>query len=1170
MHSEETRVNVDRSAQGTSMVRLLAAGLVLLVCGWIVLSLSTRSRTAAATPLESSLASPVAFARNLPAQKSGDLTRAHNLFAGLPLVFEPNEGQTGLNPADSHAFFIARGPGYTLLLGSQGATLNLVSGHSTKHTLSKHDTGLTHIESLQMKFARANPHPGMTASGRLSGVSNYFLGSDRSRWRSAIPQFARVNYENVYSGINLVFYGNQGHLEYDFQVAPGADPAQAELEFDGAKRLELNHGDLVIHGENGSLRLAAPVVYQQSSDRREPIAAKFVLRGRNRAGFAIGSYDHSRELVIDPVLAFSTYFGGSGDELNSFVAIDGSGNIYIAGSTTSPNLPVSAGVVQSTLSGAQNLFIAKIVPPLISPTGAASLAYVTYLGGSGSDTPVGIGVDAAGDAFVAGTTTSTNFPTTASAYQTSPEPGSSGTQHVFVTEVVGPDSTYPAQKLYYSTYLSGSGNDIATGMTIDSQGFVYVTGTTTSLKPQDYAVTSQFPVTNIPNTLPFQNIPRSPVIQFFVTKVFTQAAHQGSVYYSTYFGGGSSATTSPIAVGGNIAVDPTGNIYFTGTTNFIYTGSSPTSDFPILNAYQPCLDQAPPLVYVNPPTCSNTSTTSNTDGFVAKLNPNPVTTTSQASQLLWSTYLGGTGTDSLTGIGLDSGAVNVYVTGTTDSPGLGVAANVTNAGTYQHCLDSPKTPANTACPTINPPVPTDAFVGRLTNPTVTTGTSLVNVALNYFSYLGGSGNDAGTALTVDTGNGAVVTGWTQSTDFPIFPTPQDGIQSTLNGPQDAFIARLYTNVITGQNTTSSWATYFGGTQTEQGTGVALDSNGAVYVAGQTNSPDLLVEKPLPSNEGGAYNGGYDTFLTQLTSASSLSVTGTLLLGPNQTYISAGNQATFTYIVTNNGPDLANTVIVSDDVRPLTTVIPVQFASATASSGICGGGSNGQSVSCNIPTLQAGSTAIVTIILTPTATATGNAATFNGGTVTATAVNNVTPAETSVSALMSDYALSVTPANVTVQAGFTASYQVQLTPHPVYATPIALSVTGLPIATNAVFTATPITLQGTSPGSTILNIGTTTRPINTIVSLFTRHFYAIWLPIPGMALFGLGSGGRRRRRIFGWMMFYWLLALIVFLPSCSGQIIQPPATGTPAGTYTLTVTATSGTDSKSQSIVLTVQ
>ena len=156
---------------------------------------------------------------------------------------------------------------------------------------------------------------------------------------AGVPQFARVRYENIYPGINLVFYGNQGRLEYDFQVAPGSDPAQAELEFKGAKGLELKDGALVIKGEGGSVQLEAPRVYQEIAGRQQAVEGSFVLRGANRAGFAIGSYDHSRELVIDPILSFSTYFGGSGDEHATSVAVDGGFNVYLAGSTTSPNLP---------------------------------------------------------------------------------------------------------------------------------------------------------------------------------------------------------------------------------------------------------------------------------------------------------------------------------------------------------------------------------------------------------------------------------------------------------------------------------------------------------------------------------------------------------------------------------------------------------------------------------------------------------------------------------------------------------------------------------------------------------------------------------------------------------------------------------------------------------------
>ena len=177
------------------------------------------------------------------------------------------------------------------------------------------------------------------------GKSNYLLGNDPAKWKRGIPQFARVRYENVYPGVNLVFYGNQGRVEYDFQVAPGADPKRAELEFDGAKGLAVQDGALVVTGENGSVRFDAPRVYQEIAGRQQPVEGSFVLRGAHRAGFSIGAYDRSRELVIDPILVFSTYFGGSGDELNNYVAVDQSFNVYLAGSTNSPNLPLYVGCI---------------------------------------------------------------------------------------------------------------------------------------------------------------------------------------------------------------------------------------------------------------------------------------------------------------------------------------------------------------------------------------------------------------------------------------------------------------------------------------------------------------------------------------------------------------------------------------------------------------------------------------------------------------------------------------------------------------------------------------------------------------------------------------------------------------------------------------------------------
>ncbi|HSY92773.1 MAG TPA: SBBP repeat-containing protein [Candidatus Binatus sp.] len=1182
-------------------VRVLAAGLMLLAAGCAVLGWGSRSRQTAANDA----AQPSAIAElgaTMPSQlgtehseAKGEVeSRARSLFAGLPLIFEPNRGQGNLDAADPRAKFVTRGSGYSLFLGSEGAILSVTSRDRPKRGTSKSGSGKQtasqiRVHSLEMKLAGANPNPTVTGADLLPGKSNYFLGNDPAKWRTAVPQFARVRYENIYPGINLVFYGNQGRLEYDFQVAPGSNPGQAELEFNGAKKLELKDGALVIKGEDSSVQFEAPRVYQEIAGRQQAVEGRFVLRGANRAGFAIGSYDHSRELVIDPILTFSTYFGGSGDEGSlligttrvfgrpTSVAVDGNFNIYLAGSTTSPNLPTTGTVFQPTLAAGatQNVYIAKIEPPLGQTP--AQLLYVTYLGGDGTDTPVGIGVDGAGDAFVAGTTTSNNFPTSATnAYQIVPEAGSAGTQHVFVTKL-----KFDATVLLYSSYLSGNGNDIASGMTIDASGFLYVTGTTTSGVANS---TDQFPASTLPFAQPFQSISRAAagVAQFFVTKVNPTAPQASSIDYSTYFGGGNSATNPPVATGGGIAVDTNGNMYFTGTTNFTYTGCAGCSntDFPILNAYQPCLNQPPPAIIVNPPQCTNTSEVF-PDAFVAKLNPNA----NQGQQLIWSTYLGGSGTDLGAGVALDTGAANVYIVGTTNSIDIGKSTiTVITSAPFQACLDNQFVAgSNPVQCTAVAGAPNDAFVARLTNPTSSTTTTPVNVALNYFSYLGGGGEEAGLAIAVDSGAGAVVTGWTQSTPaspFPVSP-PANPIQSALTGFQDAFFARLNTTTTTtvGQTPTGSWASYFGGNNTDsnsvlsEGTGVTLDVNQNAYFAGDTNSPDLQVQKPLVTaaavNPVNGYNGGYDSFVAQLGPAYSLSIAGFLTQGTNQQYISAGNPAQFTYLVTNNGPDLASELTLTDDLSSASTGVTLNFVSASVSAGTCGGGSTNTTVSCSLPPLQSGSAATVTIVVTPLPTG-GGVTGFNGGSVQVMGPGNIVQAHTSVSANMSDFKLAVTPPDKSVPAaGDTATYQVVLTPLPVYGSPISLACTGLPPGAACNFSSGTVTLAG--PGTSTLNITTTARPVTTIGSIFgARQFYAIWLAIPGLTLLGVGAGGdRRRRRMMGIFFAGALFALLLLQPACSTTTTQAPVSGTPAGTYKITVTATSDSDTKSGIITLTV-
>jgi uncharacterized repeat protein (TIGR01451 family) len=1171
-------VNVNRRWLGASKRRtcVLAAGLALLGGGWLLIGNAAHERlpfahvSALASQTDASRPAfqPSSHRAWTPASvtESAQL-HGRSLMSGLPLMFEPNDGQANLNASDPNVKFIARGSGYVLALGSEGATLSLRSHN--RSTSSK----AVHFETIRMKLAGANPQSRIHAIDPLPARTNYLLGNDPAKWRRAVPQFGRVRYEDIYPGISLVFYGNRGRLEHDFQVAPGADPSRAELEFDGARKLELQNGVLIIKQTGGELRLEAPRVYQQIDGREETVAAQFVLRGSNRAGFSVGAYDHSRELVIDPVLNFSSFFGGSGDELATSVAVDGAGFIYLTGSTDSPNLPLVAGTTpfQSSLSTtppATNVYVAKL-NPAASQANANPLVYVTYLGGNGTDAPApfgGIAVDGAGDAYVAGTTTSTNFPTTSTAYQTSITSG----QHVFVTEL-----NATASGLNYSSYLAGNGTDVASGMTIDAAADIYVTGTTTSNNTASLG--TQFPATGLPSVQAFQ--PNSKAAaglpQFFVTKVSTTSVGTGSIFYSTYFGGGSfagsgvvpcgvssSTPTGLVACGGGIAVDTNLNIYFTGTTNFVFTGTTGSTDFPILAAYQPCLDVPAQLVTIINPTCTPSSVPNPgaPDAFIAKfVNPNGVGVL-QGQQLQWSTYLGGSANDYAGGIALDPGAANVYLVGTTNSTDFTLP---TATGQFQS----------------KPGGGTDAFVARFPNLTPTSTTTLT---LGYFSYLGGSGNETGLAMVADNTNGGLVTGTTESTNFPFYPT-KGTIQSTLTGSQDAFVARLNTVVPPGANNqTGSWASYFGGATsdngnpaTTEGTGITLDTNQNAYFAGSTNTTDL--QETVPAGAPGSSNaGGNDAFVTQLRATPGVTISGVATLGTNQAFFPAGNPATFTYTVTNVGQDPAYNLVVIDNLSATTTStnVALTFDSASSTAGSCNTATTNGSVSCTIGSLQPGSIATVTFVVTPTANTSGTPASFNGGQVSIVGQNNILLAVTSVAAQMSDFGVSVFPSNNSVPAaGQTATYDVQLKPNPVYGTNVSLSCTNVPTAASCNFTpSNSISLQGSSPATATLNLTTTPQSITTASSQSgLRHFYAVFLGVPGLALVGVGIAGDRRRRLrlAGLFLLLVVIAQLLPLPGCASQQTQPPPTGTPPGTYSITVTATSGSDSKSVPIQLTV-
>jgi uncharacterized repeat protein (TIGR01451 family) len=1127
------------SGSGLVWVRTLAAMFVLLLAGSLLLG--SGSRRYALKALAPVPASPIPDSSKSSLRSKLD---ARTLLGQLPLIFEPNQGQ-----ADPEVKFFARGAGYSLFLEATGMVLAMPTAHLSPPGQSE--------QFVRMKLVGASVAAATSGTDSLPGKSNYLLGNDPHQWHSGIPQFAGVHYEDVYPGIDLDFYGNQGHLEYDFRVAPGADPSQAELQFDGATELGLSGGDLILTGRNeGGLRLQAPHIYQRDGDRDKTVAGRFVLRAANRVGFEIDSYDHGRELIIDPVLSLSTYFGGSGSETSPSVAADSAGNIYLVGSTTSPQTSFTSASTTTQTSfpsalsisstGPTHVFVAKI-NPLQPPT----VIYETFLGGSAADTSIGVGVDSGGQAYIVGNTASTNFPTSGIPYQTGPQTktqcaGSPTCTSVFVSLL---NST--GSGLNYSSYLSGNGNDQATGMTIDLNRDIFVTGTTTSNDAPANNVA--FPATLFP--VPYQVAPApGSSIQFFVTKVNTGIPSVGGIAYSTYFGGGSPAGAA--ATGGGIAVDATGNIYFSGTTNFynsgsgVYGDSGESEDFPILNAYQPCLDTPPPSILPNPNPCFAPATPYPTDAFVAKLNP----LGSAGTQLLFSTYLGGTSTDSGTALTIDSGAANIYLTGSTNSSDFVITTGV---AAFQFCLDTPPvTPPIVTCPVITAsPVPFDAYVARLSNPTQGTSGTPVDVALTYFSYLGGSGDDSGNAIAVDTASDALVTGSTNSTNFPV---TTGAIQSTLAGTQNAFFAHIDTTTVTGQTGVGSYVTYFGGNGVDSGTGIAVDQNLNTYFAGDTTSTNLQTANPLQST----LSGTSDAFVVKLGTATDVCLTCVAPTVSPLGVVSAGNEVTVTFTVTNEGPDPATGTSVSGTVPA-----GVTFNSATAGSGSCSTPAN-NTVVCQIPTLQSGSTSPVTFVVTPTI----------AGSFQATAqIFNVNNTSTNITAsapfIASAFSVQIAPSGQTVAAGLTAPFTVQVSPsNGVFAANVSLTCSSLPTGAACNFQNSTLSpLNGSA--STTLNLTTTAQPTTTVTSTgWHRSLYALWLMLPGgMALLGLGAGSKRRRSkgLLGLLVVCVLFALILLQPSCSGGKTQPTVSGTPSGTYPLTVTATSGSFSQSAPFSVTV-
>ena len=600
-----------------------------------------------------------------------------------------------------------------------------------------------------MKLVAANSSPRVTGIDELPGKSNYFVGNDPKQWRTNVLQYARVKYENVYQGVDVVYYGNQQELEYDFIVAPGANPATIKLSFAGAQSIEIDErGDLVLRTQHGKVVQRKPFIYQETGGQKRQVAGQYVKIGSDQVGFEVGEYDNSLPLVIDPLLVYSTYLGGSGafDIVNG-LATDQAGNVYIVGDTSSPNFPTTAGSFQPVFNGS-NPFVMKL-----DQTGSVVL-YSTYLGGSGGDSAVGIAVDSAGNAYVGGHTSSTNFPVTPGAFDFIGDPA----WDAFVAKL-NPTGT----ALVYSSYLGGGGTEQTFAIAIDSLGQAYLTGGTKSL--------------NFPVTFGVVDTTFNGDEDVFVTKVNSTGT---AIAYATFLGG----TNREQGVG--IAVDVSGNAYVTGFTqspNFPTsfggwdTVLNGTDVFVVkLNSiasggfstflggtadeigFAIAVDGAG-FAYVTGYTGStNFPTTTSAydrvmsgwnDIFVTKLNQN-------FTGLVYSTFLGGTAGELAFSIAVD-GVGQAYVTGytlSTNFPTTPGAPDTTHNGNH------------------------DVIVTKFNQ----WGSGLL-----HSTYHGGSADDIGRGIALDPAGGIYVGGYTYSSNFPVTP---GAVDTTYDAGQEGFVSKF--------------------------------------------------------------------------------------------------------------------------------------------------------------------------------------------------------------------------------------------------------------------------------------------------------------------------------------------------------------------------------------------
>ncbi len=682
-------------------------------------------------------------------------------YGKLPLLFIENKGQLDpkvrfyVKTSAQTLYFTDEGIVFDLLRGQEDAAANRSPGAEKGHQAREGKR-----ERLVFNLRFENARKGVLIEGleRQTGEVNYFVGNDKSKWKTRIPTYKGIVYKDVYRRIDLKVFGEGEAIEYDFIVNPGGNPNDILLTYNGIEGLSINgEGELLISTAFGELRETKPYVYQEMEGKKV-VDGSFDIQdtvGQSKTGsfsygFQVASYNPSYPLVIDPTLSYSTYLGGNGDDIGYGITVDGLGNAYVTGYTDSTDFPVQNPFQGTVMEDNRYIFITKL-----SASGSA-LSYSTYLGGSESGTEAyAIAVDSSGNAYVTGETGADDFPTQ-NAFQAS----IAGRNDVFITKLSASGSA-----LSYSTYLGGMETDMAHAIAVDSLGNAYVTG---------YTESRDFPTKN-----PYQGTQSLLVGGYdaFITKL---SASGSALSYSTYLGGRRND------YGNGIAVDASGNAYITGLTS--------SSDFPTKNPFQAASadgldafitklsasgsalsystylggsgwDEAHAIAvdvtgnaYVTGLTCSSDFPTRNpfqasiagrNDAFITKLS-------ASGSALSYSTYLGGSREEFFggTGIAVD-GLGNAYVTGVTDSEDFPTKYPIQE--TY--------------------PVYDNVFVTKLTSS---------GSALSYSTCLGGSDWEEAYSIAVDGSGNAYVTGTTVSDNFPT----KNPFQGSIAGAADVFVTKF--------------------------------------------------------------------------------------------------------------------------------------------------------------------------------------------------------------------------------------------------------------------------------------------------------------------------------------------------------------------------------------------